>query len=106
MASIAGGTFGTVIPNQGGQPSGQTTSGGATHLSLANISSSGNSSVPGGFDSVVGPEQSGSALSKPPSTDQSLVQQTQDAGNTVLHMPDGSSIVILGTTHIDTSFSH
>jgi hypothetical protein len=32
--------------------------------------------------------------------------QSHDGGNTVIHLEDGSTITVVGTTHFDSSFVH
>jgi len=35
-----------------------------------------------------------------------VATQTQESGNTVIHMEDGSTITVVGVTHFDSSFVH
>jgi hypothetical protein len=39
-------------------------------------------------------------------TEHVVATQTQAGGNTVLHLHDGSTITVVGVTHIDASFFH
>jgi hypothetical protein len=35
-----------------------------------------------------------------------VATQTHESGNTVVHLHDGSTITVVGATHIDASFLH
>lgn len=35
-----------------------------------------------------------------------VATQTQSGGNTVVHLQDGSTITVVGVTHLDASFFH
>jgi hypothetical protein len=61
-----------------------------------------------GFDTVSGPQHGGVGFAGEPrgSTEQVVASQTQHGGNTVLHLADGSTITLVGTTHVDASFFH
>jgi len=71
------------------------------------VSGSGQGSA-SGFDTVSGPSQDsgGFAGQMQGGTDQVVASQTQDSGNSVLHLPDGSTITVAGTSNVDSSFFH
>jgi hypothetical protein len=96
MASISGGQFHF---SSGHEPvSGSNQGATAGHLSLASIGS--------GFDTVNTPEHGGGAPTPVGSGSSGVVTQAQDGGNTVVHLPDGSSLTIVGANHVDASFLH
>jgi hypothetical protein len=84
-----------------------TIAGGADSVSGSAPAGGGSDTVGSGFDTVSGPQSdvrfSGTT---PAGTEQVVATQAQEAGNTILHLPDGSTITILGVTHIDASFIH
>jgi hypothetical protein len=74
----------------------------ATHTTVAGGAGTGS-----GFDTVSGPQAGGGfAGNLPAGTEQVVATQTQDGGNTVLHLSDGSTITLIGVTHVDSSFVH
>lgn len=86
-----------------------------SHTTIAG--SGGSPTVPGGShdavagsgsDTVSGPEQgsvrfAGGATA---GNEQVVATQSQSGGNTILHLPDGSTITLVGVTHIDATFIH
>ena len=119
MASVVGGLF---HPAAGSVPvSGPQTPQDAGRLSLASITAlhttvaggsgsdtvAGGGAAGGGFDTVSGPQHGDARFSGQQHGGGHVVaNQTQDGGNTILHLPDGSTITLLGTTHVDASFVH
>ena len=104
MASVCGAQFhfgghDQVSPGQGG---------GASNLSLSSIADE-HSTVAGaggagsGFDTITAPGASSDIPHAQGGSDV-LATQGQEGGNTVVHLADGSSITVLGVTHIDASF--
>jgi hypothetical protein len=82
-----------------------TIAGGAATISGG--AGGGSDTVGSGFDTVSGPQGEGKfAGSLPASTEQVVATQTQEAGNLVLHLADGSTITLVGVTHVDSSFIH
>jgi hypothetical protein len=60
-----------------------------------------------GFDTVTGPEQGMPVAGENrPAADQVVASETHQHGDTTLHLHDGSSITLIGTTHIDSSLFH
>lgn len=62
-----------------------------------------------GFDTVSGPSQGSGGFAGQPQgggTEQVVATQTQAGGNAVLQLPDGSTITVAGTSHVDLSFFH
>jgi hypothetical protein len=94
----------------------QTTVSGDTVGGSGQYSTSGFDTVGGtgqgsasGFDTVSGPSQGSGGFAGQPQgggTEQVAATQTQDGGNTILNLPDGSTITIVGTTQVDSSFFH
>jgi serralysin len=68
----------------------------------------GSGTVGSGFDTVSGPGAGGVAFAGQVQggTDQVVATQTVVGGNTILTLPDGSTITLVGVTHIDASFVH
>jgi serralysin len=98
-----------------GAGSGGDTVGGA-HTTIAGsggghdtVAGSGHDTVASGFDTVSGPQHGdvrfagGGATA---GTEQVVATQSQVGGNTVLHLPDGSTITLVGVTHVHSSFLH
>jgi hypothetical protein len=123
MASIPGGQF--HFPTGQQQVGGPQAPRDAGRLSLGAIAAAhatisggidtlagGHDSVGGvaggyGHDTLSGPQQGVGFAGEPHGgTEQVVAAQTQHGGNTVLHLPDGSTITIVGTTHVDASFLH
>ena len=125
MASVVGGLFNPATSNVpvGGSHTPQD----AGRLSLASITAlhstvaggggsdtvgggrGGSDTVGGGFDTVSGPQHADVRFSGHHHAgrgDQVVANQTQEGGNTVIHLPDGSTITLVGTTHVDASFIH
>jgi hypothetical protein len=100
MASVHGGLF-QASPPASTQvthaPSPQ-----AGHLGLA--------SVTAGFDTssggTTGPGLRISGTLQGSGTENVVASQTTEGGNVVLHLPDGSTITVVGVTHISASFIH
>jgi hypothetical protein len=88
-----------------------TLSGGADTMPAGATGASGagggSATVGSGVDTVSGLQGdarfSGAA---PTGTEQVVATQTQDGGNAILHLPDGSTITLIGVTHVDASFIH
>jgi hypothetical protein len=106
MASITGSVFSHVATFTTTVTDTSSTS--HTSFSLADMTpstlsggSSGSSTLK--LDSSVTPGPGN--LQQTPSTPP-LTTQNQTSGNTVMHMPDGSTVVVLGSVKVDTSFSH
>jgi hypothetical protein len=60
-----------------------------------------------GFDTVTGPEHGMPVAGENrPAADQVVASETHRDGDTTLHLHDGSSITLIGTTHIDSSLFH
>jgi hypothetical protein len=96
-----------------GQPStsGVDTVGGAGQGSTSGVDTVGGAGQgsASGFDTVTGPSQGSGGFAGQPQgggTEQVAATQTQAGGNTVLHLPDGSTITVAGTSHVDASFFH
>lgn len=121
MASVVGGLF---HPAAGSAPvAGAQAPKDAGRLSLSAITAlhstvaggggtagGGADSVAGvGFDTVSGPQSGDVRFSGQHSGgagDHVVANQTHEGGNTVIHLPDGSTITLVGTTHVDASFIH
>ena len=112
MASISGGQF--HFSSGQDTPTGSSQGATAGHLSLTSIADY-HSTVPGGetggptgFDSVNSPSSGGSGLAGQVhgASESTVVTQSQQGGNTVVHLPDGSSLTVVGVTHVDGSFFH
>jgi hypothetical protein len=95
MASISGGQFHF---SSGHEPvvGGSADSGSLSLSSIADASGS-------GVDSVVGAGSSGGATNVGGGSDAVVTSHSQDGG-TVVNLPDGSSLTIVGALHVDTSF--
>jgi hypothetical protein len=81
---------------------------GAHSTGLATVAA-GEETAPGasGFDTVTGPEHGMPVAGENrPAADQVVATQTHHNGDTTLHLHDGSSMTLIGTTHIDSSFFH
>jgi hypothetical protein len=114
MASVSGGQF----QLGGGHHSAQVSQvrASAGHFSLASVTHStvaggnfhaGNDTVGSGFDTVSGPQHAGGFTTVVHAgAEQVVATHTADGGNTLLHLPDGSSITVVGVTHIDATFFH
>ena len=105
MASVAGGQFHFGADKAPGSRAGST----AGHLSLASVvdyhetvKGSGGS----GFDSVAGPSSGELAGQAGGGAGDNIVSTHTAGGNTLIHLPDGSSLTVLGSTHLDGSFFH
>jgi hypothetical protein len=116
MATVAGGMFhpvSAVTPVPGGRPD-------AGPLGLASITEA-HTTIAGGADTTPGSAPMGGggsdtvsglqgdvrfAGNTPAGTEQVVATQTQEAGNTILHLPDGSTITLVGVNHVDASFIH
>lgn len=85
-----------------------TIAGGASDRAGGGHASVGGGAAGSGFDTVSGPQQSGVGFAGElhGGTEQVVASQTQQGSNTVLHLPDGSTITLVGTTHVDASFFH
>lgn len=122
MASVVGGLF---HPAAGNVPvSGSHAPQDAGRLSLGSIAAlhstvsggSGSDTVGGGadtvggtgFDTVSGPQSGDVRFSgqQPGGGDHVVANQTQEGGNTVIHLSDGSTITLVGSTHVDATFTH
>jgi hypothetical protein len=77
-------------------------SGGLGH----DVGATGSDPAAAGFDPVSEPSQAGLGFAGElqPGADQVVAVQTLDGGNTVLHLADGSTITLVGVTHVDASF--
>lgn len=126
MASISGGHFALSAGHEqvsGGQASadaGRLSLGSVTHSTVAGGSSdtvggslghsfgAAGDTVGSGFDTVSGLQHSGGAFSGQAQSGlhQVVATQTHEGGNTTLHLPDGSSIKVVGVTHIHATFLH
>lgn len=121
MASVVGGLFHPAADNV--PVSGSHTPQDAGRLSLASIAAAhstvpgggsdtvggGSDTVGGGFDTVSGPHRDDARFSGQHyrgGGEHVVANQTQDGGNTIIHLPDGSTITLVGTTHVDASFIH
>jgi hypothetical protein len=105
MASVSGGLFHTGSPT-----STQVTAAprpDAGPLSLASVTGGGSGKAGSGLDTVSG-LQGGMRIAGTlaAGTEQVVASQTQQGGNLVLHLSDGSTITLVGMTHIDASFIH
>jgi hypothetical protein len=122
MASVHGGHFQLSTGNR--QINIAQSLRGAGRLSLASIAEA-HTTIPGagsgdtvgggvgagriGIDTVSGPHQvggAGFAGKIDGGTEQVVATQISQGGNTVLHLHDGSTITLVGTTHVDASFFH
>jgi hypothetical protein len=106
MATVCGGLFHPASPT----PTHVTVSPRpeAGPLSLASVTGGGGSDPRGsGFDTVSGPQGDlRVAGSLPAGTEQVVATQAQEGGNLVLHLSDGSTITLIGVTHVDANFIH
>jgi hypothetical protein len=85
------------------------TVGGSGQSSTSGFDTVGGAGQGSGFDTVSGPNQGSGGFAGQPQgggTEQVAATQTQDGGNTTLNLPDGSTITIVGTTQVDSSFFH
>jgi hypothetical protein len=110
MATVAGGLFHASSPTApvtaGPRPDAGPLSLSAVAGAHATVGGSASTSS-SGFDTVSGPQAGGGfAGNLPAGTDQVVATQTVEGGNTVLHLPDGSTITLIGVTHVDSSFVH
>ena len=105
MASVSGAQFHFASSeNVSGSGSDAT----AGHLSLTSIAAY-DATIGGGgstgFDSVNSPSAGGLA-GQPAGASDNLVTTQASGGNTIVHLPDGSSLTVIGTTHLDGGFFH
>jgi hypothetical protein len=87
-----------------------------THDTVEGAPSTGSDTVPSGqgpapgapgWDTVTAVTQGlPMAGDTQPATDQVIATQTYHDGNTTLHLPDGSSMTLLGVTQIDSTLFH
>lgn len=110
MATVAGGLFHATSPTA---PIAASPRPDAGPLSLSSVADThttmtgGGGTAGSGFDTVTGPQPGGGfAGNLPAGTDQVVATQSVEGGNTVLHLPDGSTITLVGVTHVDSSFVH
>ena len=104
MASVGGGLFHPAPPTPTQVIASPRPDAGP--LSLASITGGGGGGG-SGFDTVMG--QQGDlrvAGGLPAGTEQVVATQTQEGGNLVLHLSDGSTITLIGVTHVDANFIH
>ncbi len=124
MATVAGGLFHAVSH---ATPVAPATRPDAGPLALASITD--HATVGGGADTIAGGTSSGSgggsdtvgsgfdtvsgahgdvrfAGSAPAGSEQVVATQTLEGGNTILHLQDGSTLTLIGITHVDTTFIH
>jgi hypothetical protein len=90
--------------------------GGVTHGFNALIANSGHEPVTGtaaneskaGFDTVTGPGYNEIAFARQNHASIQKVVASQEVkdGDVTLHLPDGSSMTLIGITHVDASFFH
>jgi hypothetical protein len=95
---------------------GDTIIGGKTTGFDSILANGGNETVTGtptnetatGFDTVTGPghDQISFSGESQRSIANVVATQEQSGGNTTLHLPDGSSITLVGVTHVTSSFFH
>lgn len=105
------GRFDTIVA-----AAGDTIFGGKTHGANALIANGGHETVTGtaanesvaGFDTVTGPghDEIAFAGQNHASIQKVVASQEVKDGNTTLHLPDGSSMTLIGITHVDASFFH
>ena len=93
----------------GHSPVSEGHSGGADNLNLSSIAEqhatvAGGGSTGSGFDTVNAPGGSGDGLGQSSGGSDVVATQAQDGGNVVVHLSDGSSITVVGASHIDASF--
>jgi hypothetical protein len=109
MATVAGGLFHTSAPTTPvtGAPRPDAGTLSLSAIAGAHPTVGGGGSSGTGFDTVSGPQAGGGfAGNLPAGTEQVVATQTTEGGNTVLHLPDGSTITLIGLTHVDSSFVH
>jgi hypothetical protein len=117
MASIKGGQFHSAVSHEHAgaahtaPDAGQYSLASVTHSTVAggyDTVGGGNDTVGSGFDTVSGPGHASGFFTQSPlaGTEHVVATQTHEGGNTVLHLPDGSSMTIVGVHHIDATFFH
>jgi hypothetical protein len=87
-----------------GSSSSPTVAGGGHDM----VAGSGSDTVGSGFDTVSGPEQGSVRFAggTTAGTEQVVATQSQSGSNIILHLPDGSTITLVGVTHFDATFIH
>lgn len=72
------------------------------------VQGTGNEQVAGGGTGGAGPLDLSSATfaGGTGSSTGVVATQSQSGGNTVVHLQDGSTLTVVGTTHVDASFFH
>jgi hypothetical protein len=88
---------------------------GGSHITIAGAQSGGSDSAGGGrstgpgigHDTVTGPEQGLPMAGEPrPGADHVVATETHHGGDTTVHLTDGTSLTVLGATHIDSTLFH
>jgi hypothetical protein len=99
MASVHGAGGGhTLFPSAGHEQIAGGAQSGSGPLGLASATS--------GFDTVTGPGQGSGGFAGAGGSAQVVASQTQAGANVQVHLQDGSTITVVGVTHIDASFFH
>jgi hypothetical protein len=121
MATVAGGLFHAVShathvapatrPDAGplalASITDHTTVGGGADSIAGSASGGGSDTVGSGFDTVSAAHGDVRfAGSAPAGSEQVVATQTLEGGNTILHLQDGSTLTLIGITHVDTTFIH
>lgn len=101
-ASISGGHFNFPTPSETVPGSSWGSAGGLSLNAVASSTVGGSSGS--GFDSVN--SASGGLAGQGGGGSASLVSTQVSGGNTIVHLPDGSSLTVVGTTHLGAGLLH
>jgi hypothetical protein len=110
MASVSGGNFhfSSSAESVSGGSGGKASAGSLSLTSVAAFHATvgGGDANSAGFDSVNSPSAGGGLAGQSAASTEHVITTQSSGGNTIVHLPDGSSLTVVGSTHVDGNIFH